>query len=389
MPTTTTDPLRVIFLTHNYPRTRDDVAGAFLHPLAVALRDRDVDVRVVAPSDHGAGGRELLDGVPVRRVRYAAPARERYAYTGTMADAARSPTGLVALWGMIRALRQGTLEEARGAVRVVVHAHWWIPGALAAPAGLPMVCTCHGTDVRLLERSAFARWLARRPLRRARVVTTVSTPFAGILRTRVGVTIPPDAVQPMPVAPTDRPRSVGGGGVIILGRLATQKRVALAIEAWQIARAHGVTLPLTVIGDGPERATLERHAVSVAGAGAIRFLGAVAPDRVPAILATADVMLMTAHDEGFGLAAAEALMQGVPVVACTDGGGVLDVVPASGGGLRAVPTATAIAEALRDIVTDRSATDAAAAAGSHWRDRLAPDHVATRALEWYRRALHG
>ena len=46
-------------------------------------------------------------------------------------------------------------------------------------------------------------------------------------------------------------------------------------------------------------------------------------------------MLFPARDEGFGLTAAEALMAaGVPVVACTDGGGVLDVVPSSGAGRR-------------------------------------------------------
>ena len=38
-------------------------------------------------------------------------------------------------------------------------------------------------------------------------------------------------------------------------------------------------------------------------------------------------MLFPAQGEGFGLAAAEALMAGVPVVACWDGGGLLDVVP--------------------------------------------------------------
>lgn len=389
MPTTSTDPLRVIFLTHNYPRSRDDIAGGFLRPLAMALRDRGVDLRVVAPSDHGAGGRDLIDGIPVRRVRYASPSRERYAYTGTMADAARTPAGLVALWRMIGALRQGVIEEADGAERVVVHAHWWIPGAMAAPHGLAMVCTCHGTDVRLLERSGIARWLARRALGRARLVTTVSTPFAGIIRSRLGVPVQPDAVQPMPVAATDRPRSVGGGGVIVLGRLTPQKRTGLAIDAWQLARDNGLALPLTIIGDGPERPMLERHAASVAGAGTVRFVGTVAPEQVPGFLATADVMLMTAHDEGFGLAAAEALMQGVPVVACTDGGGLLDIVPDSGGGRRAAPTAAAIASALGEMAADRSAADAAHAAGAVWRERLAPGYVATRAIEWYRQALDG
>ena len=68
--------MRVVFVTHNYPRAPGDLAGAFLHPLAVALRQRGHDVRVVAPSDAGRGGEEEFDGVRVTRVRYASPDRE-------------------------------------------------------------------------------------------------------------------------------------------------------------------------------------------------------------------------------------------------------------------------------------------------------------------------
>ena len=67
--------MRVVFLTHNYPRHAGDIAGAFLHPLATALRARGIDVRVVAPSDQGKGGEDEVDGVPVVRARYAAPDR--------------------------------------------------------------------------------------------------------------------------------------------------------------------------------------------------------------------------------------------------------------------------------------------------------------------------
>src|SRR6185369_15529714 len=81
------DSMRVVFLTHNYPRTPGDIAGTFLRPLAVALAARGHDVRVIAPSDRGQGGVERADGVLVERVRYARADREQYAYTGRMQDA--------------------------------------------------------------------------------------------------------------------------------------------------------------------------------------------------------------------------------------------------------------------------------------------------------------
>lgn len=381
-----TEPLRVVFLTHNYPRERGDVAGAFLHPLTVALRDRGVDVRVVTPSDAGQGGRGTLDGVPVHRVRYAAAEREQYAQSGKLAAATRSPQGLKALAGMIRALRNGAREELAGASRGVVHAHWWFPSGLAAPAESPMVITCHGTDVRMLETSAPARWLAKRPFRRARRVTTVSRSLAETLRAN-GARVPDDGIVPMPVTAMERPWSNSGGGIVVLGRLTEQKRVHLAVEAYAIARQQGCGLPLLIAGDGATRAALQSQVGGLGLAESVRFLGTIAPTDVPALLATADVCLMPAVGEGFGLAAAEALMQGVPVIACTDGGGLLDVVPLDGAGRRTAPEATALAGALMAVLHDPEARHAARVAGEAWRIRLAPEFVAERFLTWYGEAL--
>ena len=45
--------MQVVFLTHNYPRYHGDLAGAFLHPLATALREAGDRVEVVAPAEIG------------------------------------------------------------------------------------------------------------------------------------------------------------------------------------------------------------------------------------------------------------------------------------------------------------------------------------------------
>src|SRR5262245_56653357 len=107
--------MRVVFLTHNYPRTPGDIAGTFLKPLAVALAARGHDVRVIAPSDRGQGGEiERADGVTVERVRYASDERERYAYTGRMQEAIRTPGGWIALGRLLRAMRRATRRALNG-----------------------------------------------------------------------------------------------------------------------------------------------------------------------------------------------------------------------------------------------------------------------------------
>jgi glycosyltransferase involved in cell wall biosynthesis len=376
--------VHVVWLTHNYPRFPEDIAGAFLHPLAAALVRRGVEVTVIAPSDAGSGGRgedASWDGVQVRRVRYAAPSRERYAYTGQMQQALRSPAGMLALARLVAALR----GAARSQAAQVVHAHWWVPAGLAAPPERPLVLTIHGTDARLL-RSAAVRLVARRVVRRARVVTAVSQAVAQAVVRAMGAQAAVPAVQPMPLNTEGWAWSSGGGGAMVVARLTPQKRVHLAVEAVALLRAEGRALPLTIVGDGPERSRLEARAAALGLGGLVRFRGAAPRVEVRRALECADVFLLPAQEEGFGLAAAEALMHGVPVVACHDGGGLLDLVPPVGAGRLAAPEPRALAAAVRDVLDTPSARDEARAAGARWRNLLAPDAVAARFETWYHEA---
>jgi glycosyltransferase involved in cell wall biosynthesis len=380
--------VRVVFLTHNYPRWPGDLSGAFLATLAAALVRRGVEVRVVAPSDEGKGGEEERDGVVVRRVRYASPRLETIAYHGTMAAALRAPGGWRALAGLWRALRRAAKDEIAGGADLV-HAHWWVPAGLAAPAGAPLVLTVHGTDAALLRDSRLARRLARPVFERARVVTAVSRVLAGWVQTATGRHVAPSQVHPMPVDSANWPWTTGGGGTVVVARLTAQKRINLAIETTAFLASCGHDLPLTIVGDGPERERLERQVQRLGIGPFVRFVGAVAPADVIGYLASADLMLFPAQAEGFGLAAAEALMVGVPVVACWDGGGLLDVVPESGAGRLTLPSAEALSDAALDLLQDPDRLSLARLVGESWRARLAPEQVAEQCEGWYREALGG
>ena len=372
--------MRVVFLTHNYPRHPGDIAGAFLHPLATALRARGVDVRVVAPSDRGQGGEDEIDGVPVIRARYATPERERYAYTGAMADAVRSPEGLAALWTLHRALRHEAKRAAAGVRDVVIHAHWWIPSGLAAPEDIPLVVTTHGTDVRLLDLSP-ARILARRVFRHARVVTAVSRYLADRIRESTGRELREENIQPMPVDTAGWEWSQGGQGLVVVARLTAQKRVDLVIGA-----AARLGVKCVIVGDGPVRTALETLARGSGAPDLFEFTGTLPFDEVRARVLRAAVAVLPARAEGFGLAGAEAVMSGVPLVVCDDGGGLLDL--AGSEGVRVVsPTVDGIAGGIGDLLGSRTASAAARVAGEHWRARLSPDGVAARAESWYQEAL--
>jgi glycosyltransferase involved in cell wall biosynthesis len=176
---------------------------------------------------------------------------------------------------------------------------------------------------------------------------------------------------------------------VVIARLVPQKRVDLAIETVAFLASCGHELPLTVVGDGPERAALERLVDKLGVAPFVHFAGAVAAVEVPGYLARADLMIFPARGEGFGLVAAEALMAGVPVVACWDGGGVLDVVPPGGAGRLTLPAPEAMGDAILGLLAEHDRFDMARLVGESWRARLDPDHVAGICEQWYREALGG
>ncbi|MEO8275708.1 MAG: glycosyltransferase [Thermoanaerobaculia bacterium] len=111
------------------------------------------------------------------------------------------------------------------------------------------------------------------------------------------------------------------GFVLVVAALAPYKKVNRAIEACQKA---GV--PLVVVGNGPERAALERQ-----GGANTRFVGHVAGEELRRLYATALCYLQTGIED-FGIATVEALACGTPVLAVA-AGGVVDIVESGRHGL--------------------------------------------------------
>jgi glycosyltransferase involved in cell wall biosynthesis len=382
--------LNLACVTHAYPRWDGDVAGAFIERLVVALASRGHGVHVVAPADGGRGGKELRHRVPVTRVRYAPARWETLAYRGTMAAAVRSPRGVLAAASLILRQRSAVARLCRDGTIDLVHAHWWVPSGVSAwLAPRTYVVTLHGTDVALLARSRAARTVAGRVLRGAAAVTAVSTYLAGLAARAAGLKPDRIVVQPMPVDTQAFTRtSNGGDGVVTVGRLSKQKRIDLLLDAMAELKRRGRALPLTIVGDGEERPVLERRAVELGIAAQTRFIGAVPPERIPDAVGDADVFAFPAVGEGLGLAAAEALMLGVPVVAALDGGGVTDIVPASGAGRLVSPgDSWSLAQAIDELARDPDSRRLAAEAGAQLRRRLEPAAVAERFEAVYHEAL--
>jgi len=118
----------------------------------------------------------------------------------------------------------------------------------------------------------------------------------------------------------------------------------------------------------------------------VSFTGTLPGAQVAERLATADLLLFPSRDEGLGLAALEALMAGVPVVACEDGGGVVSALGRHGGGVVTAATPHGVAGGIR-AAREPARLAEARRAGARWREELAPGRVAEVFEGWYREAL--
>ena len=376
-------PLRLVVLAHSFPRHPGDVAGSFLGRLAEAQVRRGHTVSVIVPADRGKADRYTLGGAQVIPVRYASPEREDLAYTGDMAARSQGLAGRWTFWSLVRALRQGARLEAAAINADLVHAYWWVPGGWAAVgAGRRSLITLMGTDVAMM-RSGAGRLLARRVLGRATRVSAISSFLAEEARRLTGLGgLAIDRVPvPVDVDRFETPAAQPGQGIVYLGRLSAQKRVDLLLRA---VHAAGIRAPVTIIGDGPARGELEQLARSLA-LDTVTFRGTIPDADVPPAIRTAAGAAFLSEREGLGLAAAEALMLGTPVVAATDGGGVLDLVRDGEGAIVVEPTPDAVGRALRRCLDDPALRAAAVQAGHRLRRDLSPDGVAEQFDALYER----
>ena len=155
-----------------------------------------------------------------------------------------------------------------------------------------------------------------------------------------------------PLPPPDPHEETRDPGLVLaLGRLSPFKRFPDLVAAFSHVRP--CTARLVILGDGPERATIEDAVLRFGLADRVRLVGHV-DDPSPWYRRAACVAIAS-ESESFGLTAAEALSHGVPVVT-TDCGGVPEVL---GGCGRVVPVGDTVALAKAISATLESPGDSA------------------------------
>lgn len=239
---------------------------------------------------------------------------------------------------------------------VIIHGFYlpWVPLVTAACRlrGIPFVIMPHGvfTDFQrgqsASRKRAFDVVVGRR-IRKHAAAFLVATDGERDELTRFA---PEATVSVCGVGTAAAVRAAAGDAhtplrLISMSRVAPKKRIDVAIKTVAALEARGVEATLDIAGTGDPvlmdslRTTAEEAAV----AHRIRFRGEVAGARKTELLADADVFLAPSEDENFGIAVAEALAHGLPVIATRR--------------VNAASIAEGIAGAMIDEPSDEAAAD--------------------------------
>jgi glycogen(starch) synthase len=164
--------------------------------------------------------------------------------------------------------------------------------------------------------------------------------------------IPPGVNPSLFEGPFEDPFSgVGKPRVLFVGRLAPQKGVGTLVEAAGLLEDPGAQILL--VGDGPERKALERKSERLSVADRLHFVGFFAHERLPAVLAHADLLVLPSLYEELGTVLLEAMQAALPIVASKTGG-IPDVIEDGVNGLLVPPgDPEALARAIDRVLADR------------------------------------
>ena len=163
-----------------------------------------------------------------------------------------------------------------------------------------------------------------------------------------------------------------------VSRLSREKGVDVLVRAFT-----DVAAELIVVGDGPERRTIERLAGSN-----VRLVGAVRRDELPGWYVAADAFALASRSDTWGMAVGEAAAAGLPLVVTEAVGAGWDLVEPGVNGYR-VPVADEdrLADALRSIASDDAFQQRAASRSKALAEAATPEAWATSVRELAARIL--
>ncbi len=332
--------MKTLVIATTFPRWVEDTEPSFVFALSECLSRRGHEIIVLAPHAPGAKSHEVQSGLKIVRFRYFYPERwEKLCYEGGIVPKLKShllswvnlPFFLVfQAWAIGHQIRKEKVD--------LIHVHWLLPQGLFAVFWafwfrIPIIATAHGSDLSVFGSGVLGR-VTRYVMQNSQAITVNSPALKkkvpSALQSRVHLL--PMGVDLEVFHPGDqneaRKRLNLASGTILLGvgRLSEQKGFRFLIEALNFVREVFPATRLVLIGEGPEYRTLSKWVKRLNLERAVAFEGAVSQKLLADYYRASDLFIIPSIQtqrgevEAFGLACAEAMASGIPVIGTQTGG---------------------------------------------------------------------
>ena len=336
---------------------------------------------------HPAGDPSQIDGEPFQLVSFA---KDGSGYISSRTESSIPPgSGLRMTWRLAR-----QLARLHPHLTVVGHAH----PRLLLPAAVHRgryIALAYGNDF----EAAQLHWHApifNRLLASAHSLVTISRANAQRLQD-LGLPPPevlypgthPDRFVPPAVLPTGPPV------LLTVALLVHRKGIDIVLLTLPSLLDRTPDLQYWIVGNGPERASLEQQAQELGVLHAVRFVGEVSDTELPEIYRRATAFVMPSRAdyhagsvEGFGIVYLEASASGLPVVAARSRGAAEAVLENESGILVPPDDPPALAEALLRLLNNAEMRQRMGRAGRRWvENEMNWDRVGRQFLSIIERAL--
>lgn len=393
--------MKVLFVTSTFPRSDDDDQVPWLLELALVLRERGLDLEVLAPTYAGLAS-HAVHGILVHRYRYFTKKREVVTHeAGAMNNMVGRKDLFLPALSLVGSGMAAAARLARRNRYDVIHSHWPLPMGLPAQAGAwasrkkpRLVATFHGAEVALAKRKSHYAPVLRRVTRNLDAAIANSNSTAETVRelTDVKPVVIPFG-PPRSAVDLDRPPPSKAKPddelpiVLAVGRVIERKGFPVLARAAERLRGRA---RVVIVGGGEYEPVVRREiektetgdVVTLAG----RLSNAALADlyRDCAVFCLPAIVDSRGETEGLGVVLIEAMSHGKPVVASRLGG-IVDAVEDGENGLLVPPNdPDALATALLHVVENAGLAHALGEAGRERARRLFSwESVAERHMEVY------
>lgn len=270
---------------------------------------------------------------------------------------------------------------------------------------VPLVTTVH-TEYRLfahmtpLPDQLVEAYLRKRVTSYCNKCEIITTPVASMRRLlrKEGVRRPIELLpNPTEIAaftgvrgrPVRQQYGLGSDKVVLgfVGRLSPEKNLGVLLEAATLVLKSHPQAVFLVVGDGPERQSLEEQAQAAGVAERVIFAGAQPHPQVPRFQAAFDLFITASLSETQPLAYTEAMASGKPVVAVSAPGAADMILPGKNGLLATEESGPeGLAEEISKLVGDKQRRKEMGAFAQEWAQQFDVAKVAERLEGIYQRA---